>query len=383
MRSPLKVLGIFLAVSGALLLLHLPLLRLPYFWDEAGYYIPSALDFYRSWTLIPHTTLPEGHPPLVMIYIGLAWRLFGFSPLIARIAMTLMGAGTVTALYVLARRIANAEIAIWSAILLALSPLFFAQTTLVHLDLAAALFTTLAVTFLLARRPWLFALAVSLAVLSKETAVILLPVAWVCALRNPKLFPGNGNIARASWAALALPLIPLAAWTLYYHHATGFWTGNLGYLSYNLYSTLSPVRVFWSLTRRIYELFISGFQWVLTLSVPLGIWWGRKFLPMEPERLVEGPPWRPFIFLTAGIAAVTLRAVIDLENPAIEAQMHRGAKRVFYFQHDGQPVVTKLSRNRRMKQDCLRGDLSSADKFRQRARVWVKKSTPVKIFFPA
>ena len=30
---------------AALILLHLPLLRLPYFWDEAGYYIPAAWDF--------------------------------------------------------------------------------------------------------------------------------------------------------------------------------------------------------------------------------------------------------------------------------------------------------------------------------------------------
>ena len=152
MRSHLKALGIFLAASGALLLLHQPLLQLPYFWDEAGYYVPSALDFCRSWTLIPHTTLPEGHPPLVMVYLGLAWRLFGYAPLVARAAMTLIGAGTVTALYVLARRIANAEIAAWSSFLLALSPLFFAQTTLVHLDLVVALFTTLAVLFLLEKR---------------------------------------------------------------------------------------------------------------------------------------------------------------------------------------------------------------------------------------
>ena len=53
MRCHLKVLGGCFAAFAALLLLHLPLLRLPYFWDEAGYYIPAALDFYRSWLLIP------------------------------------------------------------------------------------------------------------------------------------------------------------------------------------------------------------------------------------------------------------------------------------------------------------------------------------------
>jgi hypothetical protein len=38
---------------AAVYLSHLTLLRLPYFWDEAGYYIPAAWDFFRTGTLIP------------------------------------------------------------------------------------------------------------------------------------------------------------------------------------------------------------------------------------------------------------------------------------------------------------------------------------------
>jgi 4-amino-4-deoxy-L-arabinose transferase-like glycosyltransferase len=306
MRFPLKALLAFVATFAVLILLHLPLLRLPYFWDEAGYYIPSALDFYRSWSLTPHTTLPEGHPPLVMIYLGLAWRLFGYSAWVARAAMTLISTATVASLYVLARRIANPEIAAWSALLLALSPLFFAQSTLAHLDLAAALFTTLAVLFLLANQFWLYALAASLAVLSKETSVVLLPVVWLYAGRITRRYLAESRVTLLFWAPLVAPIVPLAAWALFYHHATGFWTGNRGYLSYNLYSTLSPVRVFWSFTRRAYELFFAGFNWLLTLCAPVGIWWGRKYSKLDPVRLEEGPPWRPFIFLTAGLVAVYL-----------------------------------------------------------------------------
>jgi hypothetical protein len=77
MRSFLKPLLALLTAFLALLLLHLPLLRLLFYWDEAGYYIPAALDFYRSWSLIPTSTPPIGHTPLVMIYLGLAWRVFG------------------------------------------------------------------------------------------------------------------------------------------------------------------------------------------------------------------------------------------------------------------------------------------------------------------
>jgi len=271
-----------------------------------GYYIPAALDFYRAGLLIPTTTLPVGHTPLVMIYLGIAWRLFGYSTWTARTAMTLIGAATVASLYVLARRIANREIAAWSALLLALSPLFFAQSTLVHLDLAAALFTTLAVLFLLSDRFWLFALAASFAVLSKETAVVLLPVVWIYAWRRRLRFAAEQQAPLPPWVPLLVPLLPLAAWALYYHHVTGYWTGNRGYLSYNLYTTLSPMRVLWSLLRRAYELFLGGFNWVLSACALVGIWRGRKYSKLDPARLAERPPWRSFIFLTAGLGAVYL-----------------------------------------------------------------------------
>ncbi len=306
MRISLKGILIFLIAYAAVLLLHAPLLSLPYFWDEAGYYIPAALDFYHSGALTPHTTLPEGHTPLVMVYLGLAWRLLGYSIWVTRAAMALIATATVASVYALARRTANLEIAVWTALLLALSPMFFAQSTLVHLDLAAALFTTLAILFLLEDKFWLFALVASGALLSKETAVVLLPVAWLYGGLRRRGFAAERRSPTPPWLPLLAPIVPLAIWTLYYHHATGFWIGNRGYLNYNVYSTLSPVRIFWSLTRRAYELFFGGFNWLLTVSAPLGIWWGRKYARLDPARLADGPPWRSFMLLTGGIAAIYL-----------------------------------------------------------------------------
>lgn len=267
--------GSFATLAGvfaALLLLHIPLLRLPYFWDEAGYYIPAALDFFNSGLLVPQSTLPTGHTPLVMIYLAAAWYVFGYSPLVTRGAMLLVAAATVASLNALGRRVASREVAAWSAALLALMPLFFAQGSLAHLDLAAALFTTLAVLFLLEDRPGMFALAAALAMLSKETAVVLLPVAWIYAWLNR----GMRHRGLQVLIALVLPLIPLAAWAVYYHHITGYWTGNREYLAYNLYSTLNPARIFFGLLRRLYEVLIGGFDWLLAAGAILGAWCGRR-----------------------------------------------------------------------------------------------------------
>jgi 4-amino-4-deoxy-L-arabinose transferase-like glycosyltransferase len=273
LRLRLRLIFGFSALFAALLLLHYPLLRLPYYWDEAGYYIPAALDFLRSARLVPSDTLHTGHTPLVVIYLALAWRVFGFSPRVTRVAMTLVAAVTLAAVYALGRRLGSRETACWSVLLLALSPLFFAQSVLVHLDLAAGLFTLLALWALLGGTPWKFALAAVCAMLSKETAVVLLPVGWLfCWWRYRR---AAASAVRAWWIAFVAPLAVLAAWAVFYHHATGYWTGNSEYLRYNLYATLTPVRVLLTLLRRLYQTFIGGFNWLLAAGALAGIGWAR------------------------------------------------------------------------------------------------------------
>ena len=274
------------AAFVVLSLLHYPLLRLPYYWDEAGYYIPAALDFYRWGQLVPSSTPPTGHTPLVIIYLALAWRALGLSPLVTRAAMIVFAACTLTGVYALARRVANREIRCWSVLLLALSPLFFAQSVLAHLDLAAGLFTLLALLALLDERPWSFALASTCAVLSKETALVLLPVAWIFSWWQHRR--AGSSLPRAWWVACFAPLAVLGAWTGFYHQATGFWTGNHQYLRYNLYSTLNPVRILLTLVRRLYETFVGGFNWLLTAGAIAGIRWApSKITPGAsfPRRL--------------------------------------------------------------------------------------------------
>ena len=53
----------FLAFLALMIALHLPLLKFPFHWDELGQFAPAALDLYQDGSLVPHSTLPNVHPP--------------------------------------------------------------------------------------------------------------------------------------------------------------------------------------------------------------------------------------------------------------------------------------------------------------------------------
>src|SRR3974390_3198893 len=97
----------FALIFTCLFLLHAPLLRLPYFWDEAGYFVPAARDLLLTGSLLPHTPLSNAHPPLVMLWLAFWWKFSAFTPAVTRIAMLLVAAFALTGAWRLARRVAN------------------------------------------------------------------------------------------------------------------------------------------------------------------------------------------------------------------------------------------------------------------------------------
>ena len=69
--APLPLWMIFPVIFTLLYITHFTLLRLPYWWDETGYYIPAAWDFFRTGSLIPISTVTNAHPPLPSVYLTL------------------------------------------------------------------------------------------------------------------------------------------------------------------------------------------------------------------------------------------------------------------------------------------------------------------------
>jgi 4-amino-4-deoxy-L-arabinose transferase-like glycosyltransferase len=272
------VLALLIFVS--LLLLHAPLLALPYFWDEAGYYVPAARDLLLHFQWIPTSTLSNAHPPLVMAWLALAWKSFGYHAAVTRVAMLVLSAFTLAGVYRLAKSVSNILVATASVVCTALFPVFFAQSSLAHLDMAAAGFTLWGVCAYSCGRHSRAAIWFSLAALSKETA-ILAPLALLTWEMLARFLPASLSQYRAAFPRtlwLIAPVAPLAIWFAYHYKVTGFIFGNPEFVRYNVSATLHPVRVLAAFAQRLWQLFGYMNLFVLTIVGVLAM--TRKPLPI-------------------------------------------------------------------------------------------------------
>jgi 4-amino-4-deoxy-L-arabinose transferase-like glycosyltransferase len=261
--APFPTWMIFPVIFAAEYVSHFSLLLLPYYWDEAGYYIPAAWDFFRTGSLIPITTLSNAHPPLPSIYLALWWKTSGFSPEVTREAVLLVASLGLLAVWRLAVRLTgSATVAFWTVVLTGFYPIWFAQSTLAHADIFAAACTLWGLVYALPgedevkdRKPWVAALWFMAAALSKETAIAVpLTLAVMDAVDG---FRAQTPERRRAWreaAWMAASILPLCGWYAWHYTKTGFVFGNPEYLRYNAEATMTPVRILAAFGHRILHL---------------------------------------------------------------------------------------------------------------------------------
>jgi hypothetical protein len=259
-------------------------LRLPYFWDEGGYYVPAARDLLLTGSLIPHSTVSNAHPPLVMAWLALCWKVVGYAPLVTRTAMLVIAAFSLLGLFRLAERVANTQIAVASTLCTALYPVFFAQSSLAQVDLAAAGLIFWGLAAYVESEAVAAAFWFAVAALAKETAILapMALAAWEIlgllarksSLRKLWL-ESEDRESRASpvrrIASLLIPAMPLAVWYAYHYGRTGYIFGNPEFFRYNVAATLSFTRFLFALAMRLWQ--ISGYLhlWALTLAMLLAM----------------------------------------------------------------------------------------------------------------
>ncbi len=323
---------LFFLFFAAVALSHLTLLRLPYFWDEGGYYIPAALDFYRTGQLVPHFT--NGHPPLPNILLGSLWHIVGFHILATRLLACGFAALSLLAIFRLTQRLLDASAALTVTLLTGAYPIWFAQSSLAHADIFAAAFSLWAFALYLPSlqasspgshddsriSPRYISVAVlfSLAALSKETSIIQ-PAAlttWELALllrqRCSRVQVGGTDLgppqrigSHIAWViALASPVLPLIAWFAYHHHVVGFTFGNPDFLRYNATANFTAAHILQALRYRFLHLF-----WQRNIWIPILFALTCLLLPRRqdaPASLHPGPRYAMAVLVAANWLAFSV-----------------------------------------------------------------------------
>lgn len=314
---------LFALIFSTIFLAHAPLLRLPYYWDEAGYYIPAAHDLLQTGSLIPQTIPSNAHPPLVMAWLALWWKLSGFTPAVTRTAMLLVAALGLAAVFRIARQAMNTQVALATTLCTALYPVWFAQSSMAHVDVAAAALGLWGLAFFLEDRRPLGIGAFSLAVLAKETAVIvpLALAAWELSwwLLDHSSSRETRNVKRETSIApppqslgrillLLVPAAVLAAWFAYHYHRTGYVFGNPEFFRYNVTQAAHPLRILLACLRRLWQ--VTGYMnlFVLTIAAALAM-----MFPPRPERnAAAGTRPRIAPHIQAAMLVVVLAHVVFL-----------------------------------------------------------------------
>ena len=303
-EKPLPLWILYPLFFVAIYLSHWPLLRLPYFWDEAGYYIPAALDFFRTGSLIPHSTLTNAHPPLPSILLAAWWHVGGLAISGTRTFLAMIAAAALLGVFRLARQLAGSTVAALVTLLTALYPVWFAQSTMAHADLFAAAFTLWALSYYFGRyvggtialspaEPGLIVTAIlfSLAALAKETAIVtpLVLGLWEFTLLVTETRGKQARVRLAWLAALLVPVLPLAGWYAYHFHVTGFVFGNPEFLRYNATANFSAARIAISLWHRLIHLAVHMNLYVPVVATVAALWMPRHGAEARTGRFRPAP----------------------------------------------------------------------------------------------
>ena len=330
----LRGIHVFALIFTAIFLLHSPLLRLPYFWDEAGYYIPAAYDFFTHGSLIPQSVPSNAHPPLPAIYLAVWWKLSAFKPAVTRTAMLLLAALGLAAVFELSRMLTNARVALAVTICTMLYPVWFAQSSMAHSDLPAAAFSLWGLYFYFRnltglgsseenprlafvdkeqgvsaprghdRDLILATVFFGLSALSKETSIIIpisLAIYDVVATRKTL----GARMRSFSSSVLVLSsVLPLVVWFLYHRSRTGFFFGNPEFFAYNVTGTLTPLRIVMSMGLRAWQVLGYMNLWLLTLATI----WAMRHAALKERHGEERP--RIALSVQYRVAAILLVHVL-------------------------------------------------------------------------
>jgi 4-amino-4-deoxy-L-arabinose transferase-like glycosyltransferase len=270
--------GIAAIFVAAMLLAKLPVLGLPYHWDEAGAYVVPAhwLAEVGLHHILPGLHPPGqffGHPPATYLGLATLYTMFGHSIWLTHTFAVLLASGSLYLTFRLGALILDVKTGLLAALLLFSSPLFFAQSGLMHGDMMVTFFGLLTVYLFFTGRMWGYMVSAVVLLLAKETGVAFIAAILVYRL---VLSDESGSV-RGQPLVLAAPLLVTvlffgAQLATYGQLVTNPYFERLPLFRLSLHGVVSVTEV----------VFMRQGRWILSLGIVIAaLVFGRRFWRKE------------------------------------------------------------------------------------------------------
>jgi len=216
---------LFLFLLTVFISVKIPFLSLPYFWDEAWAYGNAVNHLYENGISLLPDAAPDnftrGHPLLLHAIVAGSMKIFGQSPFVAHTVMLFICSSFLTVLYFSLKNFAGKFNALLTVVMLILLPAFFTQSVLVLSEIFLVFLSFLMYLSYQNNKKLLYVIFASLALLIKESAVVVLFVFIVlCIIENRKNFK---KIFSADIIGLLLPFVLWSVYLIYQKSVQGWY----------------------------------------------------------------------------------------------------------------------------------------------------------------
>lgn len=220
-----------------LLIIQIPNLGLPYFYDEAWSYIPSIIKMADLGPSLLPGALPiddcKGHPQL-FFFVSSAWmKIFSDNITIMRILPMLFSMGVIITVYFGLLKLVNWESAIIASLLISVQSMFLAQAIFLLPEMLLTFLFVLSFFLFLNRQYIAYAVASTCMVLTKETSIIFPLIFGLFYIFSMVSASEREKHRHIYLLAFAMPGIVYVVFLILHYLAFGvvFYTDHLGYIS--------------------------------------------------------------------------------------------------------------------------------------------------------
>lgn len=224
---------------GILLILMIPNLSLPFFYDEAWSYFPAI----KKMAEIGPSLFPgnlsiddcKGHPQF-FFFISSVWlKLFSINTVLLRILPLLISIGVLLCIYLGLLKIANWESAFTASLLVSVQSMFLAQSIMLLPEMLMTLLFLLSFFFFLQNKFVAYAISSSLMVLTKETAIIFPLITGLFYLLTLFSSSNQANFKLVHLFALIAPGLVYAIFLLLHYLSYGviLYGDHINYVSFD------------------------------------------------------------------------------------------------------------------------------------------------------